>query len=353
MMATRNRRGIVLPMVLIVGLVLSASIFSFLRQSMMDSMLARNRELVTSAEDLARGGVAVAKAVIFHHRLSKLLGLLDNKNPGTTLDDLWAQTHQTPLTTPWGGRLVVTIQDAGSKLNLNALVPTGKTEEESQPTEEAEEFLVQFLEKVLDESKGDLSRERYNPREMAQNLLDYMDPDDVGISGKREDDYYSSQNPPYAPANGPMLSVEELALVEGFDAFIVARIKPYVTVHPLLGEEGININTAPPHVLALVQHGSSGDMRLADEDVVRSILKGRDQNKIVCNQTETDSERCISLAEVGLGEGALFPLVNLPQEATVFRVISEAQVDNVVRRVEAVIDISDREMPQLLSWKLL
>jgi len=340
-------------MVLIVGLVLSAAIFSFLRQSMIDSMLARNREHVTSAEDLARGGIAVATAIIFQHRFAKLLGLMEGENPGTTLDDLWAHTHLNPLTTPWGGRLVVTIQDSGSKLNLNALVPTGKSVEESQPTEEAEEFLVQFIEKVLDESKGELSSERYDPRDMAQNLLDYMDPDDVGISGKREDDYYSQQIPPSTPANGPLLSVEELALVEGFDARIVARIKPYVTVHPLLGEQGININTAPPHVLAVVQHGSSGDMRLADEDIVRAILKGRNEDKIVCTQTEADPERCLPLTEVGLGEGAIFPPVELPQEATVFRVISEAQVENVVRRVEAVVDISNRESPQLLSWRLL
>jgi len=45
--------------------------------------------------------------------------------------------------------------------------------------------------------------------------------------------------------------------------------------------------------------------------------------------------------------------VELPQEAHVFHVISEATVENVVRRVEAVIDISDRESPQLLSWRLL
>jgi hypothetical protein len=188
---------------------------------------------------------------------------------------------------------------------------------------------------------------------MARNLLDYMDPDDVGISGKNENDYYADQYPAHKPANGPLLSVEEIALIEGFDARIAGRIKPYVTVYPLLGETGINANTAPAYVLALLQHGSSGDMRLADEDIVRSILKNRLGDRIVCDQTESDSERCVSLSEVGLGTGSIFPPVELPQEAHVFHVISEATVENVVRRVEAVIDISDRESPQLLSWRLL
>ena len=40
-------------MVLIVGLILSVSIFSFLRQSLVDSFMARNLEYVAAAETLA------------------------------------------------------------------------------------------------------------------------------------------------------------------------------------------------------------------------------------------------------------------------------------------------------------
>ena len=347
-----DNRGIVLPMVLIVGLVLSASIFTFLRRSMVDSMLAQNREHLAAAEGLARGGVSIATAVVFHHRFSGLMGQLNNRHPGTSLSDLWAQVGVHSLQTAWGGRLEVTIEDAGSRLNLNALVPAGKTVEESQPSEEAEEFLVQFFEKVIDESVGSLAGETYEPREMARNLLDYLDADDVGISGKPENAYYADQIPPYSPPNGPLLSVDEIALIEGFDARIAKRIKPYATVFPLLGEAGINVNTAPAHVLAIIQHGSSGDMRLADEDIVRSILDRRDQDRIVCTQTESDPERCITLSEVGLGTGSIFPPAELPQEAMVFRVTSVATVQSVVRQVDAVIDISDRENPQLLSWRV-
>ena len=340
-------------MVLIVGLLLSASIFSFLHRSTIDSMLARNRENAAAAEGLARGGIHIATAIIFQDRFAKIMGLMANEHPGATLGDLWAQVGDSASLTNWGGSLTITIEDAGSKLNLNALVPTGKSEEESQPSEEAENFLVEFFEKVLQESRGEIDLAGYNPRDLARNLLDYMDPDDVGISGKREDDYYAEQFPAYKPSNGPLLSVEELALVEGFDARIASRIAPYVTVHPLLGESGINVNTAPPHVLAILQHGSGGDMRLADEDIVRSILKIRSEDRIVCSQTESDTERCVSLSEVGLGTGSIFPAAELPQKAMVFRVTAEATVEEVVRRVEAVIDISDRDQPQLLSWRLL
>ena len=340
-------------MVLIVGLLLSASIFSFLHRSLIDSMLARNRVNAAAAEDLARGGISIATAVVFHDRFSKIVGLLNNQHPGATLSDLWAQVGESTVETNWGGSLRITIEDAGSRLNLNALVPTGRTEEESRPSEEAENFLVEFFEKIIRESRGEIDVGAYDPRELARNLLDYMDPDDVGISGKRENDYYAEQAPSYKPSNGPLLSIEEIALIEGFDSRIAARIAPYVTVHPLLGEAGINANTAPPHVLAILQHGSGGDMRLADEDIVRSILKIREQDRIVCSQTESDMDRCASFSEVGLGTGSVFPAAELPQKATVFRITAEATVEEVVRRVQAVIDISDREQPQLLSWRLL
>jgi type II secretory pathway component PulK len=340
-------------MVLIIGLILSASIFSFLRRSMVDSFLARNYERVAAAEGLARGGISIATAVVFNHRYSKDIGLFKKKDPGATFSDLWARVTHSTLETRWGGTLKITIEETGSRLNLNALVPVGRTEEESQPSEEAEEFLVAFFEKVIDESQTQLAGSTYDPREMARNLLDYLDPDDVGISGKNESEYYSNQDPPYKAANGPLLSIEEIALIEGFDARITRRIKPYVTVYPLLGETGINANTAPAHVLALILYGSSGDMRLADENIVRSILKNRQQDRIVCSQTESDTERCVSLSEVGLGTGSIYPPVELPQEAYFFRVISEGRVEDVVRRVEAVVDISDRENPQLLSWRLL
>ena len=62
-------------MVLIVGLILSASIFSFLRRSLVDSFMARNLEHVAAAETLARGGVSVATAVVFPSSIFKTDGI--------------------------------------------------------------------------------------------------------------------------------------------------------------------------------------------------------------------------------------------------------------------------------------
>jgi general secretion pathway protein K len=348
-----RERGVVLPLVLIIGVLLTAAIATFVRRSVVDKLVVGNRTDGAAAATLAQGGVQIALAVLFQNRLQGQIDRLDGEPVGATLDDLWARLGEAPLTTEWGGQLVIRIEDSGARLNLNSLVPATLNAEESKPGEEAEEYLVDVLERVMESQRWPEGRTRPDPRELARNLLDYMDLDDVAIDGRNENDYYLAQDPPYEAANRPLLSVGEIAMVEGFDAEWADLLRPYVTVHPLVGQTGIDVNTAPPHVLGLLYYGSSGNMRLADADLVRDILKERDAGRIVCTATELFPERCVPLAEVGLGEGAIYPPVNLPVEAVVFTVVSEATVGEVVHSIQAVFDLTDGRNPRLLSWRAL
>jgi type II secretory pathway component PulK len=140
-------------------------------------------------------------------------------------------------------------------------------------------------------------------------------------------------------------------MIEGFDAPLVEAIRPYVTVHPLVGGKGINLNTAPPHVLAAVYHGTSGNYRLASEDTVRRVLQVREEGKFLCAQTETDSDRCTLVTEVV--EGSQYPETSLPAPSKYFTVLSQARLGDVSRRVEAVVDRSEQGAPpRLLSWRV-
>jgi Type II secretion system (T2SS), protein K len=51
--------------------------------------------------------------------------------------------------------------------------------------------------------------------DVADAILDWMDTDDQPREYGAEVDYYSGLNPPYAPKNGPLETVEELLLVKG------------------------------------------------------------------------------------------------------------------------------------------
>jgi general secretion pathway protein K len=317
---------------------LVSGIATFLRRATLDGMIARNRDLGSRAEALARGGVQLAIALLLQDRL-------DEEANGFRSDsrhDLWASAGEVEIPIADGGRLRVRIDDTGSRLNLNAFVDE---EGAAGSPELAESFLVAFLDKVIGEMRVSAEEKNYDPGELARNLIDYVDADDVEVRGDREDDYYQLQDPPYRAANRPLLSIDELGLVEGFDRALVDAIRPYATVYPFVGG-GINPNTAPAHVLAALYHGVTGDYQLADEEMVRRILDLR-EDTVLCDETAQNPD-CTPALEIGLDQ--IYPLPTYTTE--VFQVSAEASYGEVRRTVEAVIDRSDPTVPLVLSWRL-
>ena len=340
--------GIVLAMVLILALLLSTAIITFTRRAIVDKMIATNRNATAQAEALARGGVQLAMALVLEDVL--LDAESDSKTViGDTLGDGWAKVDSKEFVTDYGSTLHLMIRDTGSRLNLNALVDQTKESENPDQTQ-AEEFLVTFLGKIIDEIPLPPGDKFYDPRELAQNLIDYVDPNEERTGGRgSEDDYYQSQSPPYRSANRPLLGVEELRMIEGFDAAIVEAMTPYVTVYPLVSDQGININTAPPHVLTAMYHGSSGDRRLASPDAAQRLLRERESGRIICDESSSAPDQCLPVGD--FIDGSLYPPVQLPARATTFEIVSVATVDEVTRQLEVVIDRTRPISPRLLRWR--
>lgn len=115
---------------------------------------------------------------------------------------------------------------------------------------------------VLDGSVNDLHFARFQrllavlglPAALADSLADWIDNDvqPRGAAGA-EDEYYMKLDPPYRSANRPLIDIEELALVRGFDSDARARLAPYVAALP--GPSALNVNTASAEVLAAVIDG--------------------------------------------------------------------------------------------------
>jgi type II secretory pathway component PulK len=254
--------------------------------------------------------------------------------------------------TPSGTTLRLRVEDSGARLNLNALFELDdqgalKAREQTQP------FLTKFLAKVIDELPVAPIDKRYEPADLAANLIDFVDKDDVTANGSSEDDLYQRLKPPYRALNRPLLSVDELRLVAGFDAQLVDALRPYVTVYPYVAKGcekagegcGVNLNTAPPHVLALLWYDDGVERRLADEDTVRQILKVRAEGGLLCGEGAS-SEGCTPIREIV--PNAIFPP---PTFATqIFEVSAESTVGDVRRTGVAVFDRSSLAFPQLLSW---
>ena len=134
------------------------------------------------------------------------------------------------------GELAGHIDDQQGMFNLNNLVQDGKI---------SATHLVRFKRLLAFLSL---------PPALADALVDWMDADSAPQpQGGAEDEYYLGLTPPYLASNRPLTDMTELALVRGFDSAVRARLRPFVTALPRFTP--INVNTAPPEVLAAVIEG--------------------------------------------------------------------------------------------------
>ena len=92
------------------------------------------------------------------------------------------------------------------------------------------------------------------PPSLLNAIADWVDADDrVSDPGGAEDAWYLSQPRPGLAANAPVRRVSELLAVRGADPPSLARLFPFVSA--LDAPASVNVNTAPPEVLAAVVAG--------------------------------------------------------------------------------------------------
>ena len=341
MRSRRREAGVVLVVVLVFALLLAGSVATFLRRATIDTLIARNRESAARAEAIARGGIRLATVVILEDKL--------RGDGSATGADVWAQIGLAEIPVDDISSLRLQIQDAGDKLNLNAVFQF----DEGQPHANAVPFLEAILAKVIEELPVTPGlKDLYDVPELAANLVDWVDEDDLRLRGGSEDDLYQRRDPPRRAANRPLLSLDELRLVEGFDPRLVDALRPYLTVYPYAGRTGINPNTAPPHVLSLLFFDDGVELTLAPEDTVREILRIRQEGGEICEEGETDPQSeipCTPIREIVTN--AIYPPIGF--ESDVFTAHAQATVAGVSRTVEAVLDRKQSGEPLLLSWRVL
>jgi general secretion pathway protein K len=339
MSSRRRESGVALIAVLLFVALAVSAIVLFMQRATFNTLAIGNHDNAARAAALARGGVRLAMALVIDDRAREQA----QDFRADSLADGWARARLTPIALPDGSSLRVTIEDAGARLNLNSLFKDGTP---ADPATEA--YLIALLEKAIDElgqSADPRERRDYDAEELAHNLMDYIDADSERVKGGDEDEPYLERRPPSRPANRALLSLDELGAVEGFDAALVETLRPYVSVYPWAGENtGINPNTAPPWVLALLYTGTAGDYRFASEEEVRRILEAREGGSLLCADEANDA-RCTPLRSV-LPDG-VYPPPSF--EANVFLVEAEARAGDSVRAVSAVIDRSELAKPGLLA----
>jgi general secretion pathway protein K len=329
-----RRRGFVLIVVVFFTVLLMSGVASFLRRSTLDAAIVRNRDYAARAEALARGGVRLGIVLLQQDALDESRTQL----PIDTPSDLWALASELAIETDDGGTLRLQIEDAASRIDLNAARIVADNQGKR---EEILNWLRDFLSKVIEEMPGRKEEKPWDPEELARNLMDYLDEDDIGLRGEPEDDWYQAQDPPYRAWNLPLLSLEDLALVKGFDRTLVAALRPYLTVYPFEGT-GVNPNTISTWVAAALYMGGETEKRLASEEDVQQLVKARGELPI-CEGNEACTQWLTGVSTFPTSE---------QYRSDVFTVTATASYGDVRRSVEAVVDRKEPGKPVLYSWRV-
>ncbi len=150
--------------------------------------------------------------------------------------EVWAL--QLPPVEAEGYRVSGKMDDQDGRFNLNNLVTNGKID--------ARQLLI-FTR---------LLRSLNLPAGLAVTAADWLDDDDTPENQESaESAYYAGRSPAYLAANRPLISLNELLRVKGFDSNVLKLLRPFVTALPT--RTVVNINTARPEVMAALVEGMS------------------------------------------------------------------------------------------------
>ncbi len=222
-------------------------VVDFTTSSALGYRSAANQANELRAEYLARSAVNVGLAMLAKQARTNTI----SQQSYYALTQQWAMPF--PPVPMDGGTATVSIVDEARKFDINSLI-NPRTGAVSQ------QLYLPVLQRLFAILNID--------PEIIPAIIDWMDPDSIASpGGGAEDDYYLRLTPPYEPRNGPMPTIGDLRMIRGVDTPTFMRLRQFLTVAP---EPRININTAPPEVIAALS-----DNLMHDDSLVKEIVGAR------------------------------------------------------------------------------
>lgn len=304
----KSQRGFALVVTLLVTALLVALVVEFISDVYVDTSARQNYVDGQQASILAESGVTGA--------IGMLKVTLAMQNDYTSLLDSWAKPIDFPDET---GNLRVTIEEENGKLNLNSVV--GPNGEFYSAYADAASRLLQVL--------------KLPASDLLDSLADWIDTNDLPKPGGGESAYYGSLKPPLAANNGPLLTLEELAMVKGFDSRTFSQVAPFATVYKESGDVAyVNINTAPKEVLLAL------DAKMTETLVERII----DYRKV------TPFKNVGELSSRVAGMETIVIMTPIRTRGSIYRIRSAGTVNGTTRIIEAVVSLGSGS-PGTLYWR--
>jgi general secretion pathway protein K len=203
-----GERGVALIMVLWVLALLSVLAVGFASNARTELLIVRNQIEAARARAVAEAGISLA--------------ILELTQVSPELR--WIADGREHVLAYGESRIRVSVQDEAGKIDIN----------------QAPDELLDGLFRSVGVDFDSASR-------LVDAIADWKDPDDLRRLAGAEAADYRAAGLPYAPRNGPFLTVDELRLVLGMTPALFARIRPFVTVHSRSAR--INPLTAPAEVI--------------------------------------------------------------------------------------------------------
>jgi general secretion pathway protein K len=228
----RYSRGIALLATILGIALMTLLVIDFTTSSALGYRSAANQANELRAYFLAKSGVEVGLALLERNAQmnpSQAGGGTTVSKAHDSLDQIWAlPTPPVPLD---GGFVADQIIDEDRKININQF--------------------YDFQHRRVDPVWGPIVERALANVGVSMDLLpilqDWLDPDGVETPGGAEADYYLKLFPPYEPRNGQLPTIYDLRWLKGVDDATFFKLMRVFTAEPV---KAINVNTAPPEVLA-------------------------------------------------------------------------------------------------------
>jgi len=227
----RDERGAVLLSVLLLVAVMAVVAVGLLDGVRLATLRTTNARDAGQAQWYALGAEAYALALLDRHR-----------------DRLDQAPAERPVLLPIdGGSIAGRLVEASNCFNLNSLARPRDADgdggaEEGKP-------LPPLLYANLLGALGVFDGER---EALVDALADWVDADARPRARGAEDGWYTRLDPPYRPGNTLLTDVAELRAVKGYDAALVARLRPLACALPDTAPAILNLDTLRPDQAALL-----------------------------------------------------------------------------------------------------